>query len=86
MSTQDISPEDARHLVELGRHHLFEDNWRPMTVDNVAFWLRIPRSDASALMERLVATGLVEPVSYTHLRDDPKANPIDTGFDIYRLT
>ena len=85
MSTQDISPEDARHLVELGRHHLFEDNWRPMTVDNVAFWLRIPRSDASALMERLVATGLVEHRK-VDLRDDPKANPIDTGFDIYRRT
>lgn len=85
MSKQDISSEDARHLVELGRHHLFEDNWRPMTVDNVAFWLRIPRSDASALMERLVAAGLVEHRK-VDLRDDPKVNPIDTGFDIYRLT
>lgn len=84
MSKQDISSEDARHLVELGRHHLFEDNWRPMTVDNVAFWLRIPRPDASALMERLVAAGLVEHRK-VDLRDAPKTDPIDTGFDIYRL-
>lgn len=85
MSKHDISPEDARHLVELGRNHLFEDNWRPMTVDNVAFWLRLTRSDASALMGRLVAAGLVEHRK-VDLRDDPKADPIDTGFDIYRLT
>lgn len=85
MSKQDISPEDARHLVELARNHLFEDNWRPMTVDNVAFWLRLPRADAAALMERLVTTGLVEHRK-VDLRDDPNADPIDTGFDIYRLT
>lgn len=85
MNTNSISAEDARVLVILARDHLFEDNWRPMTVDNVSFWLRITRDEAQAVMSRLVAAGVIEHRK-VDLRDSPGSDPIETGFDVYRLT